>query len=60
MLLAKCCWHDKGWTMCWFFQCSSTDEHNASMQLARERFMVAVQKKIKWKIALAVVMVIFP
>ena len=44
-------WHDKGWTMFYYFQCISADEHNASMQLARESFMVAVQKKeTKWKI----------
>ena len=37
--------HDEGWTMFCYFQCNCADEHNASMQLARESFMVAVQKR---------------
>ena len=47
MLLAKCCWYDKGWTMCCFFQCSSTDEHNASMQLEKGTLYGCSAKKDK-------------
>ena len=36
----------QGWTISFCpFQCSSADEHNASMQLERESFMVAVPEK---------------